>query len=255
RCRGPERARMRADDRATVSTQTAQAALRQICVGLRCMLSAIYMFDAENSRIRHVKVSDPAAELVLRNKEYADAIVDFLRLMPVTTQPIDEPLLSTQLPSHGGLFDSRYFREISLPQGHHDSIHTVLARNGRRFGLFSATRHKSVGFFTGDDFAIMRLFAPHIRRAVTISDLMELRALGTEALSATLDRLALGVVVVAGENRILHANEAARDMLANGSRIVSRRGRLTARDSAAETELSRAIALAAADEAALGGTG
>jgi hypothetical protein len=122
-------------------------------------------------------------------------------------------------------------------------MHVVLARSGRRCGLFSATRHKSVGFFTGDDFGIMRLFAPHLRRAVT------------EALSATLDRLAMGVVVVAGKNRILHANEAARHMLANGGRIIARHGRLVARDSAAEAELTQAIALAGVDEAALGGTG
>jgi DNA-binding CsgD family transcriptional regulator len=240
---------------AAIDPQLWPEALRHLCVDLRCVLSAIYLFDAENSCLRHVKLSDPALEWTVRNKEYADTFVDFLRVMPTATQPIDEPLLSTQLPSHGSLFDSRYFREISLPQGHHDSMHVVLARSGRRCGLFSATRHKSVGFFTGDDFAIMRLFAPHLRRAVTISDLMELRALETEALSATLDRLAMGVVVVADKNRILHANEAARHMLANGGRIVSRRGRLAARDSAAEVELTQAIALAGVDEAALGGAG
>src|SRR5690242_14637563 len=85
-------------------------ALRQIGVDLRCMLSAIYLFDAENSCIRHVKASDPAAELTVRDKAYADDIVAFLRLMPMATQPIDEPLLSTQFADHGELFESRYFR-------------------------------------------------------------------------------------------------------------------------------------------------
>jgi DNA-binding CsgD family transcriptional regulator len=63
------------------------------------------------------------------------------------------------------------------------------------------------------------------------------------------------VVVVAGESRILHANEAARHMFANGARIVSRGGRLAARDAAADAELSQAIALARSDEAALGAAG
>jgi DNA-binding CsgD family transcriptional regulator len=44
-------------------------------------------------------------------------------------------------------------------------------------------------------------------------------------------------------------------MLANGGRIVSRRGRLTARDAAADLELSQAIELAGSDEAALGAAG
>ena len=113
-------------------------------------------------------------------------------------------------------------------------MHTVVARNARRIGVFGAVRHESVGYVTDDDLAMMRLLAPHIRRAITISDLMDLKALEASALSATLDRLAMGVVVVAGENRILHANEAARQMFAEQGPIVSRKGRLAIRDSAAE---------------------
>jgi hypothetical protein len=82
-------------------------ALRHLCLDLHCMHSAVYLFDAENSCLRHVKLSDPALERIVRNKEYADTFLDFLRVMPIATQPIDEPLLSTQLPSHGSLFDSR----------------------------------------------------------------------------------------------------------------------------------------------------
>jgi len=146
-------------------------------------------------------------------------------------------------------------QEFALPRGHGDALITVLVRNGQRIGCFVACRHQSWGAITNDDIAMMRLFAPHIRRAITISDLMELKALEAEALSATLDRLAMGVVVVAGENRILHANEAARHMLANGGRIASHRGRLAARDAAADAELSKAIELARSDEAALGVAG
>jgi DNA-binding CsgD family transcriptional regulator len=146
-------------------------------------------------------------------------------------------------------------REIAGPRGDGDALATVVARNGQRIGMFVAVRHKSEGYVTENDLAIMRLFAPHVRRAITISDLMELKLLEAQALSATLDRLAMGVVVVAGENHILHANEPARRMLANGGRIVSRRGRLAARDAAADAELSQAIELARSDESALGTAG
>jgi DNA-binding CsgD family transcriptional regulator len=176
--------------------------------------------------------------------------------MPVAAWPIDEPVASSQVVADFSAFmGSRYFQEVCIPDGHCDGIHVVLARNAQRFGLFSATRHKDVGLITDDDFAVMRLFAPHLRRAITISDLMDLKALETKALSATLDRLATGVVVVADENRILHANETARHMLANGGRIVSRRGRLVACEPAADAELSQAISLAGSDEAALGAAG
>jgi DNA-binding CsgD family transcriptional regulator/PAS domain-containing protein len=230
--------------------------LRELCVDLRCMLSAIYLFDAHDSSVRHVKTSDAESEAMTRDKDYLETMVASLRLLPVTTQPLDEPIVSSKLASdYSEFIDTRFFKEVSVPRGHGDGIHVVLARNSRRFGLFSATRHMSVGLINEDDCAIMRLFAPHIRRAVTISDLMELKLMEAQALSATLDRLATGVVVVAGENRILHANEAARRMFADGGPIVSRRGRLAARDAAADAELSQAIQLSAADEAALAATG
>lgn len=230
--------------------------LRELCVDLRCMLSAIYLFDAQDSCVRHVKTSDAESEATTRDKDYMDTMMAALRLLPVSTQPIDEPIVSSRLATDYSEFvGTRYFKEVNVPQGHGDGIHVVLARNSRRFGLFSATRHISVGLINENDCAIMRLFAPHIRRAVTISDLMELKLVEAKALSATLDRLAMGVVVVAGKNRILHANETARQMLADGGPIVSRGGKLAARNTAADAELSQAIELSAADEAALAGTG
>jgi hypothetical protein len=39
--------------------------------------------------------------------------------------------------------------------------------------------------------------APHIRRAVTISDVIDLKSLEAQALSATLDKFNAGVAVVA----------------------------------------------------------
>jgi DNA-binding CsgD family transcriptional regulator len=233
-----------------------QEALREICIDLRCLHSAIYLFDAQHSCVRHVRASDDAIERVVHNKEHTEALVGSIRVLPIDTQPIDEPMASSQLVAdYGEFLSTRYFQEVAIPQGHGDAIHVLLSRNSRRFALFSATRHKSVGLITDADFAILRLLAPHLRRAITISDLMELKALEAETLSATLDRLVMGVVVVAGESRILHANEAARHMFANGARIVSRGGRLAARDAAADAELSQAIALARSDEAALGAAG
>jgi DNA-binding CsgD family transcriptional regulator/PAS domain-containing protein len=203
-----------------------------------------------------VKSSDPENERVVHNKDYLPTVMRTIQVLPLATQPIDEPIASSRLAAdYRELLDTGYFREVVIPQRHGDAIHVVLARDSRRFGLFSATRHESVGVITEDDLAMMRLFAPHLRRAVMIGDLMELKALEAEALSATLDRLAMGVVVVGGENRILHANEAARHMLANGGQIVSHRGRFAARDAAADAELSQAIELARSDEAALGAAG
>ena len=233
-------------------------ALHAICDDLRCMLGGISLFDLQRSQIRCLKIWNMDArqvEQILQNKEYREDLMFHYRQWPIDTQPIDEPMAFSRVVDVKTSKKTKFAQDFSDPRGDCDSISTMVVRNFPQFGMFSATRHKSEGLITDDDLALLRLFAPHIRRAITISDLMELKMLEAQALSATLDRLTMGVVVLAGENRILHANEAARHMLANGGRIVSRRGRLAARDAAADAELAKAIDLSRRDEAALGATG
>jgi DNA-binding CsgD family transcriptional regulator/PAS domain-containing protein len=243
-----------------VDPQRWSNAMREICTDLGCMFGNILLFDLGQSQVGFFKGwNNNDVDLILRNPQYIEDLMLLTRPFPIATLPIDEPILMTRRFTDAAAIraadETRYMREIAGPRGDGDALATVVARNGQRIGMFVAVRHKSEGYVTENDLAIMRLFAPHVRRAITISDLMELKLLEAQALSATLDRLAMGVVVVAGENHILHANEPARRMLANGGRIVSRRGRLAARDAAADAELSQAIELARSDESALGTAG
>src|ERR1700733_8530201 len=109
-----------------------------------------------------------------------------------------------------------------------DSLFTVVLRDRTRLGLFCADHNFKVGFASDEDLEILGMLAPHIRRAVIIGDLLKLKTLESEALSATLDKLSLGVIVVAADRRILHANEPAKRMLAVGSQVRSAQGRLHA---------------------------
>jgi DNA-binding CsgD family transcriptional regulator len=76
-----------------------------------------------------------------------------------------------------------------------------------------------------------------------------------EALGSTLDSLVIGVVIVADQGRILHANQAAQRMLAAKSPIVSLAGCLCALQPDLTKELRRAIATAQADAKGIAGIG
>jgi DNA-binding CsgD family transcriptional regulator len=65
-----------------------------------------------------------------------------------------------------------------------------------------------------------------------------------DALSATLDSLTTGIVVVADRGRILHANTAARRMLSARKPIAAVNGILSVRDASASRKLASAIASA-----------
>jgi DNA-binding CsgD family transcriptional regulator len=76
-----------------------------------------------------------------------------------------------------------------------------------------------------------------------------------EALGSTLDSIVIGVIIVADQGRILHANQAAQRMLAARSPIVSLGGCLAALQGDLTKELRRAIAAAQTDASLIAGTG
>jgi DNA-binding CsgD family transcriptional regulator len=75
------------------------------------------------------------------------------------------------------------------------------------------------------------------------------------ALAATLDNLAVCVIIVADENRILYTNQAGVQMFANGGPVRAVNGCLSSRDAATNNQLARAIALARKSESEIGATG
>jgi DNA-binding CsgD family transcriptional regulator len=75
--------------------------------------------------------------------------------------------------------------------------------------------------------------------------MLHTRALRDDMLTATLDLLLIGIVLVDGESRIVHANRAGARRLDEGRAVRRCRGRLTAHDPAAALTLRVAIARAA----------
>jgi DNA-binding CsgD family transcriptional regulator len=76
-----------------------------------------------------------------------------------------------------------------------------------------------------------------------------------DALGSTLDSIVIGVVIVANQGRILHANQAAQRMLDARSPIISLGGCLGALQGDLTKELRRAIATAQSDASVIGAAG
>src|SRR5262249_15010344 len=96
---------------------------------------------------------------------------------------------------------------------------------------------------------------PHIRRAVTISNVLDARTIERARMAETLDALRCAVLLTDARGAILHANDAAEHMLRNGGPVQGSGGVLQARDPSAAKELRAAIAIAARDEADIGKAG
>jgi DNA-binding CsgD family transcriptional regulator len=150
---------------------------------------------------------------------------------------------------------NRYVREWGRPQGIVDSIQIFLMRDSSRNAALAFGRHQSAGSIGRREVELLRLLAPHFRRAVSISDLVDMQDLRLLAIGNALDALATAVVLVKDDGAVLHANLAARQMFSKGGPILLRRGRLGTTSRQIGNRLAKAIRLAAKNEAGIGDHG
>ncbi|MCC7253577.1 helix-turn-helix transcriptional regulator [Hyphomicrobium sp.] len=112
---------------------------------------------------------------------------------------------------------TRWFHDTIGRVGIHDGAVVLLVKSASRFGALTVLRANDKPIFRGAELGPLHTLAPHLRRAVLISDLLDARSLERNVLAATLDHLAVGVVLTDGKGRILHTNAAADRYLDEGS--------------------------------------
>jgi DNA-binding CsgD family transcriptional regulator/PAS domain-containing protein len=162
--------------------------------------------------------------------------------------PMDDAhVASRDLPP--GYMDTSPYFQASRKRGIVDMMQFILIHEAPHFfSGFSITRHERQGVVTDREIEIGKLLLPHLRRAMTISKMLDLRTIEGVRMAQTLDALRCAVLLTDERGTILHANRAAERMLQNGGPIQSAKGILQANLSSATSELHAALAVAARDE-------
>lgn len=145
-----------------------------------------------------------------------------------------------------------FFTEWAAPAGYHDVAACIISRNESQSGVFQLHTPPTRDVIGPRDIAIVNLLFPHVRRAVMIGDLLDMRSIASAAFEATLDTLAVAAILVDSRGLVLHANIAARTMFDAGGPVLSIRGELNTHQPSATAALKAAIARAAANESELG---
>jgi DNA-binding CsgD family transcriptional regulator len=101
----------------------------------------------------------------------------------------------------------------------------------------------------------MRLIVPHIRRAVLVGRMFDLKAAEAATFADTLDGLNAGMCLVDAGGRIVHANAAGHAILGLGDVLHAVGGRLVACDAQVDQTLREIFAAAGEGDAALGTMG
>jgi DNA-binding CsgD family transcriptional regulator/PAS domain-containing protein len=169
--------------------------------------------------------------------------------------PVGKPATSAMLLDEEEFVASEFYTDFLKPWGIYDAIFCVVLRSDRRNAVLLFNRREKQPRYGEVELQLFRLLEPHVRRAVTISDIIDIKTLEAHTLSATLDNLQTGVIIVAADGRVLHANDAARCMFAAGGPVRSVKGRLSAHEAEAGDELGCALAHACKNEAGIGASG
>ena len=131
---------------------------------------------------------------------------------------------------HVELRKSRFFKEWVQPQGWIDAIGATLEKSATAYSGFSVIRHERNGIVDDETRLRMKLIVPHVRRAVAIGKIVDLRTVEAAALADTLDGLTAAMFLIDDDGRIVHANAAGHVMLADREVLSAVGGKLTVAD-------------------------
>lgn len=166
--------------------------------------------------------------------------------------PLGEPVLLSEASDPSRWDENPYFVEFGRPKALIDSVVIPLARDPAMVGTLGLSRCAAAGAVGEGEMAGLRLLAPHIRRAVTISNLFEMKAVEASSFSAAIEAVAGGVALVSADGAVIHVNSAAAAMLAAEDPILCRDGRIALRHPLASGALEADIRRAIEDETRLG---
>lgn len=169
--------------------------------------------------------------------------------------PPDEPFVISRQVPQAYASTSPYMQECLRPQGILDIMQHYLLDTPSRYSVFAVSKNEQQGPITEREIELGGLLLPHLRRAVTISNVLDVRTIERARFAQTLDTLRCAVLLTREDAAIVHANVAAENMLRDGDLIQGTGGVLRARSAWATAQLRAAIAHAAQDEAGMGKTG
>jgi DNA-binding CsgD family transcriptional regulator/PAS domain-containing protein len=169
--------------------------------------------------------------------------------------PLDEPYVISRHVTAAYLETSPHFQQWAKPLAMVDWMVLFLKSTPMHLSCFSGGRHERQGIITDREIELGKVLLSHLRRAVIISEVLDIRTIEGTRMAEALNALRCAVVLTNEHGTILHANRVAEHMLDEGGPIQSPQGVLQPIAPSAASELRAALALAAGNEAGIGRTG
>jgi DNA-binding CsgD family transcriptional regulator len=111
---------------------------------------------------------------------------------------------------------TEYYNDCLAPLDLHYHLFGLLASERGVQTAITLVRPQRVGDFTADERALSERLVPHLQRVIRMNHHLQTVALQQQAMLRGLDGLAVGVILAAGDGRVLFANRVAEAALGRG---------------------------------------
>jgi DNA-binding CsgD family transcriptional regulator len=140
---------------------------------------------------------------------------------------------------------TEFYQDWVRPQGYYSALGANVIREGTSVGVTVLSRRREEDDFQRDDLDLLATLVPHLKRAVRVQWRLEGLRSERKDLMDALDRLTHGIVVTDRSYRIIFANRAAEEIVAQHDGIGFGPMGLRAAKTAQTSELRRLVARAA----------
>jgi DNA-binding CsgD family transcriptional regulator len=230
------------------------ATLRKIASFVQGASAAVFWNDAAGDG-GDVYLEDGGIDPAFRSLYFEK----YVKLNPITTPRFfaqaEVPVATSDLVPYDEFVKTRFYREWAQPQGLVDFASITLEKSTTKSAMFGVFRHQLHGLVDDDMRRRMCLLGPHIRRAVLVAKVFDLREAEAAMFSQALDGIRAAIFLVDGAGRIVHANSAGHVLAGDADVLRVAAGKLVARDSQADASLHDALLAASKGDADIGGTG
>jgi DNA-binding CsgD family transcriptional regulator len=226
------------------------AVLHRICDFVRTDFCMLVSEDFQSGRGRVFYMSRDEQEWL---QSYFDT---YLNLNPLLVPAILNSKVGDIIPAwsfmpYEEFRKTRFYLEWVKPKGIVDVLAAVVDKSVTSHAVVTAYRHERQGRADAEAHRRMKMLIPHLRRAVTISNLLELHKLSSSALMETLDGLSAGIFLLDRSAQLIHANKTAQDMLAAGKPFRILGGGLVSNHPKTDAELRSVLEAAAGGDKAI----
>src|SRR5262245_66167031 len=117
------------------------------------------------------------AQWLERQAAMAPEVAGILARVLDSGHSMDEPSVASRFMSPSELAASPYAQEWGRPQGLVDYMDLFLLRSSTRLASLGFARHRRYGNVTNREIALGRLLIPHLRRTVTICNVLNVQTI------------------------------------------------------------------------------